>query len=157
MKSNLYVPYTGSTHIRSAYGDLEILHYRAGTFNRPGTIDLQQELFADQLHVFVNFDSNRFDFATMDKLANDYLAQLRQFIKTPVQRANKAAASAKDPSEHLANLCQIASSVLNRHFTATDADRDIEAEFGVDSLERVRIMTRHYRCLPQTGGPRPAV
>lgn len=146
VKSNIYVPYTGNTYIRSDYDALKVIDYRAGTYNRPGTIDLQQEVFDDRLHVFVNFDSGCFAESAIDQLANAYLDALKSFAHTPVARSSVAQ---ENHDQHVApdleilnTLCNIANSVLTVPIDIGDVNKDIEAEFGVDSIERVRIMTR---------------
>ncbi|WP_428242465.1 amino acid adenylation domain-containing protein [Gynuella sp.] len=153
VKSNLYMPYTGHSHIERQYGSLTIDDYRAGTYNKAGTIDLQQEVFGRCLRVFVNFDSDFFDQSSIECLADTYLNELRDCVSLLNGHASVDAVlkSTNGPiiDESLVqHIRQLASDILQHPLAAEDCQRDLEGDLGIDSLERVRIITRliqHYQ------------
>ncbi|AJQ97469.1 non-ribosomal peptide synthetase [Gynuella sunshinyii] len=150
VKSNVYMPYTGNSHIERQYGSLAVDGYRAGTYNKAGTIDLQQELFDRRLLVFMNFDSDFFDQSSIDRLADTYLNELRDCVSLLNGKSSvDAVPTGQFADEPLArHIRQLASEILAQPLAAEDCQRDLEGDLGIDSLERVRIITRliqHYQ------------
>jgi len=155
VKSNLYFPYTGQTGIANSYGPLQVLQYRAGTSNSPGSIDVLQEIFDAQLHVFVNYDQSFFSADFIEALLQRYLAALETLTASAVT----AAATAEVP----AVLCSTASSelavapavtavvlavarqVLPRPLQSADLTKDLEADLGVDSIDKIRLVAQLHR------------
>lgn len=146
MRSNLYFPYTGQTNIKKAYGDIQVTDYRAGTCNVAGTIDVLQEIHQGQLVLFANYDSLHFNADQIDALVNNYLNQLDAFVH-PIAPAltNNPVAALPDELQHFV-LTQ-AQSVLSVKATAEQLAHDLEYDLGVDSLERIRLVTQIAKSL----------
>ena len=77
----MYCPFTGQTQIEKQYGDIEVIDYRAGGINAPGTIDILQEIFNDCLQFQASYDSDFFPESVVDKLMEEYIAQIDILVK----------------------------------------------------------------------------
>ena len=146
LKSNLYTPFTGQTQIEKQYGDLEVIDYRAGGINAPGTIDILQEIFNDCLQFQDSYDSDFFPESVVDKLMEEYIAQIDILVKldkhkTPSQQKTKPTQTATDINIQSA-LQEIAAQVCHNSIDENDMDKDMESDLGVDSLELIRIITK---------------
>ena len=145
VKSNLYLPYIGQVRLEPRYGELEVLDYHAATATNPNTVDLLAEVVHGRLTFTANYDSQSFSEALIQRLAEVLTSQLRDLAKardaaTVPARKQRPMASAKPAT--LAQLRELAGAVLGRAAGTDDLDRDLEADLGLDSLERVRIVTR---------------
>lgn len=150
LKSNLYCPFTGHTHIQPQYQELAVVDYRAGSTNAAGTIDLLQEIFAGSLHFFANYDRNFFPEALIDRLMPDYLSQLRELAAWPLEEPSEALPNQGErlPTEQWQPLLQAAASEVSHETLAPEAfTLDLEADLGLDSLDKIRLVTRLERQL----------
>ncbi|MEM6402401.1 MAG: amino acid adenylation domain-containing protein, partial [Cyanobacteria bacterium P01_D01_bin.116] len=146
LKSNLYCPFTGQTQIEKQYGDIEVIDYRAGGINAPGTIDILQEIFNDCLQFQASYDSDFFPESVVDKLMEEYIAQIDILVKldkhkTPSQQKTKPTQTATDINIQ-STLQEIAAQVCHNSIDENDMDKDMESDLGVDSLELIRIITK---------------
>lgn len=144
VKSNLYFPYTGQTGIECCYGDLRVVQYTAGTSNSPGSIDLLQEIFDGQLHIFVNYDTSFFSSALINSLVDDYIASLESFIAQDFVADSEAALARVDEFPETAIVLEHANKVLNASLTLSDAEKDLEADLGFDSIDKIKLVTQLY-------------
>lgn len=147
LKSNLYCPFTGQTQIQKQYGDLEVIDYRAGGINAPGTIDILQEIFNDCLQFQASYDSDFFPESVVDELMEEYIAQIETLVKldkfkTPSQQLTKQAKQIQTDADIQSTLQEIAAQVCHNFIDENDMDKDMESDLGVDSLELIRIITR---------------
>lgn len=146
VKSNLYLSYIGNTNIKESYSNcLKVKDYEAYTCTNPGTIDIVVELFQGRILLTSNYDSSFFDEAYIDKHMNGLIGNLYELAKVSV----KTEESEQTPAECAifrkdveAELCKLAGDICQRRFTARDMDKDIDSELGIDSLERIRLVTR---------------
>jgi acyl carrier protein len=154
LKSNLYFPYTGHTHIKTQYGFLEVTSYQAGGINAAGTIDILQEIFDGCLHLFASYDYSTFSLYTIDRLMQEYIAQIEELIRfsgdgrSPLPSFKVGGENSFDcvsPTTIESTLLQIASEICHYSITAEDINKDLEADLGFDSLERIRIVTRLHK------------
>lgn len=150
-KSNLYIPFTGHSPIRSGYGPLRVTDNRAGGRNVPGAIDVLQEFRDGCLHIWVSYDGDHFAAPVIDDLISRYLGALASLteevlgpVATTVRPAEPQVAPAVAPPmvDLLAELCRIASDVCHKSIQRAEASADLEADLGLDSLGRIRIITR---------------
>ncbi|WP_341529633.1 beta-ketoacyl synthase N-terminal-like domain-containing protein [Nostoc sp. UHCC 0302] len=144
LKSNLYFPYTGHTQIQTQYGSVEIIDYQAGGINAAGTIDILQEIFDGKLHLFASYDSKFFDLSVVDELMREYITQIEELSSLtiqPQQPSQQLPASPADAKME-STIRQVAEEICHYHISSEEMDKDIEADLGVDSLERIRIITR---------------
>ncbi|ABA24342.1 Beta-ketoacyl synthase [Trichormus variabilis ATCC 29413] len=144
LKSNLYLPYTGQTHIHHYYGSLSVTEYQAGGMNASGTIDILQEIFDSRLHLFASYDSNTFDLSVIDSLMKSYLAQIEELATLPIEEQVSSAFVSpifinKDIGK---NLRQITSEICHWAIEESEMSDDLEADLGLDSLELIRLVTR---------------
>ncbi|MEQ8971994.1 MAG: beta-ketoacyl synthase N-terminal-like domain-containing protein [Coleofasciculus sp. C1-SOL-03] len=144
LKSNLYFPYTGHTPIHNQYGSVKVIGYQAGGINAPGTLDILQEIFDGCLHLFASYDYNFFELSLIDNLIREYINQIEELVSLPIQpppEFQQKSALIGDTTIDSA-LRQIAAEICHLSITADEMDKDLEADLGVDSLERIRIVTR---------------
>jgi fengycin family lipopeptide synthetase B len=147
LKSNLYCPFTGQTHIKNKYGSLEVIDYRAGGINAAGTIDILQEIFDDKLQFFASYDSDFFPGSVVDKLMGEYIAQIEKLVALDTQLQPQSQPSTKQfqptVNTNIESILQeIAAEVCHNPIANGDMDKDMEANLGIDSLEKIRIITK---------------
>ncbi|MBW4427786.1 MAG: amino acid adenylation domain-containing protein [Nostoc desertorum CM1-VF14] len=142
-KSNLYLPYTGNTHIKKCYGSLEVVDYRAGGMNAVGTIDILQEIFDDSLHIFASYDGKFFAPSLIDSLIAEYMNQLHELAALQIQFSPVTKLVPEIPTQGiLSTLRKIVAEISHNHITDADIKKDLEAELGINSLELIRIITQ---------------
>ena len=147
LKSNLYLPYTGKTHINRHYGSLSVTEYQAGGMNASGTIDILQEIFDGHLHLFASYDRNTFEKSTIDSLLKTYLEQIEELAALPTR---EQVLPIVIPPQHLnqeikeieASLRQTTSEICHWAIEEDEISDDLEADLGLDSLEMIRLITR---------------
>ncbi|MBD2203723.1 acyltransferase domain-containing protein [Calothrix sp. FACHB-1219] len=144
LKSNLYLPYTGQTHIHPQYGSLSVTEYQAGGMNASGTIDILQEIFDRRLHLFASYDGNTFDASVIESLMSSYLEQIEELATLPTEEqvASTLASPIAINQDIGANLRQITSEICHWAIAESEMSDDLEADLGLDSLERIRLVTR---------------
>lgn len=163
LKTNLYLPYIGNTHIAEQYGPLRVTDYQAATVTNAGTLDTVIEQFHGALEMTTNYDAHYYDAAFVARLGEAFLAQLRTLAALPVDSlvpmpaeknlAAMGASATMQSSEaiqtalpqHWALVRQVAEEVMCRALSAADLEMDLEADLGLDSLERIRIVSRLER------------
>jgi len=146
VKSNVYMPYTGQTHIQRHYGSVEVIDYHAITSTNAGTLDTLIEIFAGRLNITANYDGNYFSETFIAQFAEAFTQHLDDLAKqvVPVKRVTSTSQKIIASVDNL--LLKVAGDVTFRQLTAANMVKDLEADLGLDSLERIRIVTR---LLPQ--------
>lgn len=144
LKSNLYLPYTGQTHLQPQYDALSITDYQAGGMNATGTIDILQEIFNNRLHLFASYDYHHFDLLLIDQLMTAYVSQIEELANLPVQDqviiSHSYSISLNTEIEEM--LRQITSEICHWTIEEDEISDDLEADLGLDSLERIRLVTK---------------
>ena len=140
IKSNFYFPYTGHTNINPQYGDLKITQYSAGTSNSPGAIDMLQEIFNGSLHIFSNYDANYFSNDFIDEFSNNYITALINISQIGLS-VKESITSTVDIDNQYSHLVKVAEEVCQINISPEDMTKDLEAELGFDSLDRIRLVT----------------
>lgn len=144
LKSNLYLPYTGQTHLQPQYDALSITDYQAGGMNATGTIDILQEIFNNRLHLFASYDYHHFDLLLTDQLMTAYVSQIEELANLPVQNqviiSHSSSISLNTEIEEM--LRQITSEICHWTIEEDEISDDLEADLGLDSLERIRLVTK---------------
>lgn len=146
MRSNLYFPYTGQTNIRKKYGTIEITDYRAGTCNVAGTIDVLQEIHQGQLVLFANYDALHFNERQIDTLVEDYLSRLKDFTH-PFSSETAQNLTLTTTTSIQDFVITQAQAVLSVEVGEEHLPDDLEYDLGVDSLERIRLVTQIAKSL----------
>ncbi|WP_041710818.1 non-ribosomal peptide synthetase [Clostridium pasteurianum] len=142
LKSNLYLSFVGNTNINSYYGDINVYDYEAYTSTNAGAIDNLIEIFQGRLFISSNYDSSLFDREDIDKLINNFIGnikELAQYEIKPQKIVNNTASYAADVIDEVSNVFN---EVCSTSICSRDMDKDLEAEMGMDSLQRIRIITR---------------
>ncbi|MFT8314183.1 MAG: amino acid adenylation domain-containing protein [Clostridium sp.] len=142
LKSNLYLSFVGNTNINSYYGDINVYDYEAYTSTNAGAIDNLIEIFQGRLFISSNYDSSFFHREDIDKLINNFIdniKELAQYEIKPQKTVNITASYAADLIDEVSNVFN---EVCSTSICSRDMDRDLEAEMGMDSLQRIRIITR---------------
>ena len=144
LKSNLYFPYTGHTHIKTQYGPVEVIDYQAGGINAVGTIDILQEIFDGSLHLFASYDYKFFDLSLIDQLMQEYIAQIEELCSLTIQaqQSTELLSGSQADANIESTIRQVAEEICHYQISSEEMDKDMEADLGVDSLERIRIITR---------------
>ncbi|TRT78765.1 MAG: acyltransferase domain-containing protein [Microcystis aeruginosa Ma_AC_P_19900807_S299] len=144
LKSNLYLPYTGQTHLQPQYDALSITDYQAGGMNATGTIDILQEIFNNRLHLFASYDYHHFDLLLINQLMTAYVSQIEELANLPVQDqviiSHSSSISLNTEIEEM--LRQITSKICHWTIEEEEMSDDLEADLGLDSLERIRLVTK---------------
>ena len=144
LKSNLYLPYTGQTHLQPQYDALSITDYQAGGMNATGTIDILQEIFNNRLHLFASYDYHHFDLLLIEQLMTAYVSQIEELANLPVQDqvliSHSSSISLNTEIEEM--LRQITSEICHWTIEEEETSDDLEADLGLDSLERIRLVTK---------------
>ncbi len=143
IKSNVYLSFIGHTHIEKSYGPVEVEDYLAATVTNLGTLDTVVEIFDGCLRLTTNFDGQAYSDEFVSRLGDEFLGQLGALLdETPAQAGTqRAPAIAVDPLVE-AEVRQVAEEVAGTAVREDDMDADLEADLGLDSLERVRIVTK---------------
>lgn len=144
MKSNLFLPYIGNTHIAEQYAGLSVVDYQAATVTNAGTLDTVIEQFNGHLEMTTNYDANHYDIDFIAKVAEAFLVQLRSLavFRTPQLAQVAAPRTTSIDSVQADQVRQVAEEIMHRALTVADLDKDLEADLGLDSLERIRIVSR---------------
>jgi len=158
MKSNLYLPYIGNTHIATQYGPLRVIDYQAATVTNAGTLDTVIELFHGGLTCATNFDNNYYQDDFVARIADAFIAQLRDLaqypaLANPAFNAAPSVAKRAADSAGAAQVRQVAEEVMHQALRGEDLDKDLEADLGLDSLERIRIVSRLERFVGKLDRP----
>ncbi len=159
MKSNLYLPYIGNTHIATQYGPLCVIDYQAATVTNAGTLDTVIELFHGGLTCATNFDNNYYKDDFVARIADAFIAQLRdlaqyQVLANPAFIAARSTATKRAADNAgTAQVRQVAEEVMHHALRGEDLDKDLEADLGLDSLERIRIVSRLERFVGKLDRP----
>jgi fengycin family lipopeptide synthetase B len=161
LKSNLYLPYIGHTRLAEQYGALRVVDYQAATVTNAGTLDTVIEVFHGQLEMTTNYDASHFDAALVARVAEAFLGQLQQLAAQASKLAGEvgrthaagdAAAVSPTAGEHDQALLHLAGEVMHRKLSPADLRKDLEADLGLDSLERIRIVARLHAQTERNGG-----
>ncbi|WP_309731240.1 non-ribosomal peptide synthetase [Chamaesiphon sp. OTE_75_metabat_556] len=149
LKSNIFLPFTGQTHLKQSYGSLQILEYRAGGINAPGTLDILQEIFNDRLHLFASHDRQSLPAAVIKNLLQKYVEQLQALtiynkpdLVEQHSASDRTSLAAVDRHDLLDSVTQIVSKICHQALNDKHLDLDLEMDLGIDSLELVRIVTQ---------------
>jgi fengycin family lipopeptide synthetase B len=153
LKSNLFLPFTGQTHLNSSYGSLQILEYRAGGINAPGTLDILQEIFNGCLHLFASYDTQSLSAETIKNLLQIYVEQLVDLTIYRKPSSTKSQEIASKSSIECGNwsilVIQIVSKICHQDLNEEHLDLDLEMDLGIDSLELIRIVTQLEKKIDQ--------
>lgn len=152
LKSNLYLSYVGQTGLQTEMETLRLTGYEAYTCTNPGTIDTLIEMFDGALSISANYDAGYFDKQDIERIMGEFISCLTQisqlqnvrWTETSVQPRNMPA----DGDHVLSAVCESIEKVCRRRLSVQDADKDLEASFGLDSLERIRLITNLGNTFP---------
>ena len=151
LRSNLYSPYVGDTGIKTQYGPLKITDFFAGTVNAVASVDTLNQIFDGRLVGSLNYDAEFFDADRMAQLRADILDELRGMTRLRPGKAGPQGTPGKPaPDSRLKKaVINAASNVLQIPLGQDDLHRHLEAEFGADSLMRIRMVARLPKSLRQ--------
>ncbi|AIQ12042.1 peptide synthetase [Paenibacillus durus] len=147
LKSNLYLSFVGNTSIDKKYGNYEIHDYEAYTGTNPGTIDNLVEIFQGRLMITSNYDSSFFDDGYMEEHMGRFIENINRLAAVEVKTAEPLAGMPGTQVVEVARemeekLRRIVEEICTRKLEADDMSRDLEAELGLDSLQRIRLIAR---------------
>lgn len=150
LKSNLYLSFVGDTRLAKRYGPLGIAGYAAYTCTNRGAIDCLVELVHGGMVITCNFDRSHYDRRFIERFARDFAGQLERLAASggtaaepPAEpdASSLARPGASDP-EIRRMLCGLYAEIGGRPVTEADLGKDLAAELGLDSLERIRLIAK---------------
>lgn len=141
LKSNLYLSFIGNTRIQANYSNLTVVDYEAYTSTNAGAIDNVIEIFQDRLFISSNYDSLLFEASFIKDLMDSFVIELKEingseFEEETVDEVNSYNA------EVVKQIQKIINDACGTNITEEDFKEDIETKFGIDSLEKIRIVAR---------------
>lgn len=145
LKSNLYLSYVGDPQFKECYGNLKVVDYEGYTCTNPGAIDNLIELFQGKILITSNYDSTFYDASFINQLINRFIYYLKEIASTSIdtQKNNESnKIYGEEDKEVLSQLCTVVEDVCARPVTKDDLHMDLEYEFGMDSLQKIRVLTR---------------
>jgi amino acid adenylation domain-containing protein len=149
LKSNVYLPYIGNTHIAETYGGLRVLDYQAASVTNPGTLDTVIEQFHERLEMTANYDANIYSEELVARLGDAFLSQLRSLAAYQPRYVERTVVAGATDVKRLSQLRQVAEEVMQQSIGDADLSKDLEADLGLDSLERIRIVSRLQHFVPE--------
>jgi len=143
LKSNLYLSFVGNTGIKERYGDLKIIDYEAYTSTNVGTIDNLIEIFHNKILITSNYDSLHFKEDDIDLLIGKFIDNLNSLANSKIELNDKILKPEISSDEMLLlELLKTTEEVCCTTICKEDVHRDLESDFGIDSLQLIRIITR---------------
>ncbi len=147
-RSNLYLPFIGHTRIARRYGPLEVIGYQASTATNPATIDSIVEIFDGSLQISSNYDREFFSADEIDALGQAYLTRLGELAATRERAARATMAAVQAAPQPLERVAAAVAELCRRRLEPADLQADLEADLGLDSLDRIRVIHRLRRDAP---------
>ncbi|EOV9527059.1 amino acid adenylation domain-containing protein [Bacillus cytotoxicus] len=144
LKSNLYFSFIGNTNLKKNYGGLEVYDYEAYTCTNYRAIDNVMELFHGKIMITSNYDGDFFN----ESFIREYIDAFIYNIKDLVAYAQSIHQNIRQPiiinedAEVKGAVCNIVEEVCARPILLGDMDKDLDVVFGMDSLQRIRVITR---------------
>jgi amino acid adenylation domain-containing protein len=151
IKSNLYLSNMGQTHLKTDYQSLKIINYRSATGSIPGGVDTLVEMFDNRLHFSTNYDENCFTASFIDALVKQFIAELKRLalLDTEINSVSKIEAFLPEDSRWVSTLQKVACKICHLSIGEQHFQQDLEADLGLDSLERIRMITELEKQLNQ--------
>ncbi len=151
MKSNLYLSYIGNTKIEREYSHCEVIDYRAVTTTSANTMDTLAEIVQGSLQLTINYDTLFFNEAFINEFGKTILTLLKDFTQykpEPKQtgQGRKASRGIDPLTESI--LKKTGEKILHAPIGSKEMAMDLEIEFGMDSLERIRMITAIKDTIP---------
>jgi amino acid adenylation domain-containing protein len=138
VKSNVFLSFIGHTHFNETK-KVKLRDYHPATTTSVNTIDTLVEFFDGQMLLAVNADAAYFGEDFISEFGTGLIKILEEV--TLSSKDQKIIAENKPQIDASKTLLSIASKVLNKEFHESDFDKDLESEVGMDSLERIRIIS----------------
>lgn len=149
IKSNLYLSYIGNSGIKEQYGGIKVSGYEAYTCTNPGTIDNLVELFHDKILITSNYDSGFFERSFIDELMESYIKNVKdmaQLSKKTHARPTEMLYTVNSKYDDI--IRQLFEEVCHCNICRRDFDRDLDGELGMDSLQRIRFISKLSKQVP---------
>ncbi|MBC2578804.1 non-ribosomal peptide synthetase [Clostridium sp. DJ247] len=142
LKSNLYLSFVGNTNINEYYEDINVYDYEAYTSTNAGAIDNLVEIFQGKMLISSNYDSSFFKKEYVDSVIKSLINNIEELVSYNLQSQTINEKSTSYKSNVIDEVCNLFKEICCVSINNNDIDKDLEAEFGMDSLERIRIITR---------------
>ncbi|MCK0471184.1 non-ribosomal peptide synthetase [Halalkalibacter sp. APA_J-10(15)] len=142
LKSNLYLSYVGEVQLEKQYGECHVYDYESYTCTNPGTIDLLVECFHGQMIFTANYDQYSFDAEFITK----HLNKLEEMVETVTYLEQLEEVKELSSIEYVPNIREKVANVMKEvcgiHVNDDMINKDLDAELGLDSLERIRLVAK---------------
>lgn len=149
IKSNLYLSCVGESGIHSSYKSISVNNYHPATVTVRGGIDNLVELFDGQLHWSINYDSSVISEELIEELGRELIQELKQIKANSSQKdeVNKTTKTmAHDLNKNtISRVKEMVRELIHRNVSDSDFSRNLEAELGINSLQRIRLTMRMRR------------
>ncbi|MCP3923884.1 MAG: amino acid adenylation domain-containing protein [Desulfobacterales bacterium] len=140
--SNVYLSFIGNTNIKNEYDGLKITDYGAYSSTFSGASDNIIEIFDNNLTISANYDSGFFEKDIIDNLVLHFFENLRQIANSEVENRISNLLIENNNDQISNEVLKVTSEISKTALKLADMGKDLEAEFGIDSLEKVRIITK---------------
>jgi acyl carrier protein len=141
IKSNLYISYLGYSPLKKTYGAIEILDYKEGTFNNAGVCDFVHTIFNEELYLFGNYDAHFFEHSLIEEVLNDLSSWFNTLDPELSPTLEKGVKKEVD-NQLIDYLLHTFASIYKKELNRDQLDHDLESKLGLDSLGRIRLVTR---------------
>ncbi|MCP4286457.1 MAG: AMP-binding protein, partial [Gammaproteobacteria bacterium] len=144
LKSNVYLSIIGQTGIEKEYGQMKVADYQALSTNVSTTIDTVVEMIHGRIQFTLNHDETFYSARFIKKFGKELIRQVNTLSEltpqpeTPVEIIQ----STVENTAILEQIRQIGENILHISIAQEAMNKDLEADLGMDSLERIRIVTR---------------
>ena len=146
MKSNVFLSFIGRTSFKDP-SSLKLLDYHPATTTSANTIDTLVEIYDENLMLAVNADQAFFPESFVMEFGAEFISSLEQLELAETESTKHTISDAKPSLRLQSELLKIAASLLERPFSEQDYQSDLESHLGMDSLDRIRIVSslkQHY-------------
>jgi amino acid adenylation domain-containing protein len=142
LKSNLYLSFVGNTNINEYYGDINVYDYEAYTSTNAGAIDNLVEVFQDKLFISSNYDSLLFKREDVECFINNFINNIKELAYYNLQPQKVIKINKDYEADTIDEVSSLFNEVCTLSIHSEDIDKDLEAELGMDSLQRIRVVTK---------------
>jgi len=143
LKSNLYLSFVGNTNIKENYGALKVVDYEAYTSTNAGAVDNLIEIFNNRIIITSNYDSLCFKEDNINLLLEEFINNINSLANYEVEtKASSVSFQVSKNNNLIEELIKIGSEICCTNISRDDIYKDLSSDFGVDSLQLIRIISR---------------
>ncbi|GMV31315.1 MAG: hypothetical protein AMXMBFR59_34400 [Rhodanobacteraceae bacterium] len=147
-RANVHFSFLGQVRFGPAGKDADVTRIRTGGTNPAGSLECQFLIFDGRLMLFLVFDSAFFDAQLIERFLDRFAAELESCSLPPATSATPPPDTPSTPAGHTGKvgrqLLEIAAETMHLEIAPDQLALDLEADLGIDSLQRVRLAIHLY-------------